>query len=469
MIGSYAQLRTARSSAKVGNPYTAVTQPPPLPHAMEKPPRKSASAATDLFVKNLPAKPARYFEWLGDGLGVRVSPSGAKSFVYWYRVGTEKRLLTLGVYNPPHYTLKQARADHANARAMKLDGNDPVAQRQTDKLEQKHRILALAARAGELTFRDVFDRWTEVDLVAGIANGKPTGRKDGGAAIKAAFQRRVFPAIGHLPIRKIKKGDAMNILDATKKEGKVRTRQQLFSYLRQMFDFALDRDYIELNPMAGLKKGKIVGPPAKRNRTLADWEVRRLLARLPVVDLHVVTQLALRFLLATGQRADEVAGMPKAELDKSGALWTIPPERYKTSIEQLVPLSKYAQGILAAAAAHNTGSAFVFPSPQWNPEDDRHIDRHSLSRAVARKLGTATPQDEKPADSELGLPKFVPHDFRRTVRTGLSALKVSSEVAERVLGHLPGGIASVYDKYEYLDEKREALEAWGKKLKSMSR
>jgi len=65
------------------------------------------------------------------------------------------------------------------------------------------------------------------------------------------------------------------------------------------------------------------------------------------------------------------------------------------------------------------------------------------------------------------------HDLRRTVRSGLSGLRVDgshrigSDIAERVLGHVVGGGRGIYDRYEYLDEKREALDLWAKRLRDI--
>ena len=69
---------------------------------------------------------------------------------------------------------------------------------------------------------------------------------------------------------------------------------------------------------------------------------------------------------------------------------------------------------------------------------------------------------------ELGeLTPWTIHDLRRTVRTRLAALRVNSDVAEAVLGHVKPGIVGVYDRHRYDDEKREALQAWAIKLRSI--
>src|SRR6266851_9797454 len=55
------------------------------------------------------------------------------------------------------------------------------------------------------------------------------------------------------------------------------------------------------------------------------------------------------------------------------------------------------------------------------------------------------------------MPRWTLHDLRRTGRSLISRAKVPSDHAERVLGHVIGGVRETYDRYEYLDEKRDAL------------
>jgi integrase len=435
---------------------------------------------TDLAVRKLATQATRYIAWFGEGLGVRVSPTGQRTFVYWYRSGKQKRLLTLGTY--PTTSVAEARARHREAQNLREAEVDPVQakrQRAAERAQAEAAAQAQAAlAAGRPTLRQTFARWKETDLVPRTdPDGTRHGRKDGGKSIEQVFNKWVFPKHGDKPAADVGKGDLMEVFDAANAKGQRRTAALLFSNLRQMFDFAFDRDIVPANPLTAVKRRKVAGKATKRKRVLADWEATRLLERLPAVDLEPITVLALRFVLITGQRPGEVAGMAKAEVSQDGTLWTIPAARYKTGVPQLVPLSTAARGLLEQAAALNRGSAYVFPSPQARarkrepgkaPPKDAPIDRHSLSRAVLRKLGTATAADQEPAAGELGLAPFTPHDLRRTCRTGLAALGVLDHIAERVIGHvIEGEMQQVYNQHDYLPERRAALEAWGAKVQSL--
>lgn len=432
---------------------------------MDNPPTSASRAkgsrrVTDLAVRNLQPRAARYIEWFAEGFGVRVSPAGGKSFLYWYSFGKKKRMLLLGSY--PATSVKEALAKHKEASLLRARGTDPA----TKKADAK---LAAAARP---TLRDAFGLWLSSLTPYTDSEGTRHGRKDGGAVLLLQFRKHVFPTLGDVALADVSRGEVVELLDRVKAAGKRRTAAVLFSTFRQFLDWASDRQRVPHNVLSTLRKKKIVGIGVKRTRALADWELVRLLERIGQVDLHAVTVLALRFVLATGQRPGEVAALPKCELDATGALWTIPAARYKTGQVQRVPLSAHARRLLADAAAYNGQSDYVFPSPQSitrTPDDaDRCVDRHSLSRAILRKLGTPTAEGIAPAAGTFGLEPFTPHDLRRTCRTHLAKLRVPSEIAERVLGHKIGGMVDVYDQHDYLDECREALALWGAKLDKLA-
>lgn len=439
-----------------------------------------ATQATDAAVRNLKPGTDRYFRWFENGLGVRVTPAGTRTWCYWYRDGRSKKLLTLGTY--PAMSVAEAKAAHREAQNQRARGADPVEVQRAERLQaaaaKAEAARAQAAHDARPTLRDAFTRWRETDLVPRVEpDGTRLGRKDGGAVMAQVFAKWVFPTLGDKPAAEVTKGDLMAVVDAAKAQGKKRTAQSLFANLRQMLDFAADRDIVPTNPLAAVKKARAVGRPAVRKRVLADWEIARLLERLPTLNLHTITELALRFMLATGQRSGEVVAMRKSDISPDGMLWTIPADRYKTGETHTVPLSKLARDLIALAGTLNHGSAYVFPSPQsigkvrpklgaQEPED-AHLDGHSLSRAIKRKLGTAVPADQSPESGKLGLEEFRPHDLRRTCRTGMAALGVPDFIAERVIGHKLQGMLAVYNQHDYLDERREALEKWAAKLLAM--
>ena len=176
---------------------------------------------------------------------------------------------------------------------------------------------------------------------------------------------------------------------------------------------------------------------------------------------------ALRALLLTGQRPGEIAGAGQRELlsldDPAQTRWEIPAERMKARRPHVVPLAPMARSIFDTAVARRREQGEkvngVFASRFLSRDT---LARHSLSQALRRTIARLEPRGEYAEVVEtLKAEPPTPHDFRRTVATGMAALGIPREDRLAVLAHLHGDIhGSVYDKYERLKEKRAALETW---------
>jgi Phage integrase family. len=167
----------------------------------------------------------------------------------------------------------------------------------------------------------------------------------------------------------------------------------------------------------------------------------------PLLDGQGTFGALVKTLLLTGQRRSEVAGMTRVEIGKDG-VWTIPAARYKGKRPHFVPLSKTVLALIEAQPKRD-GCAFVFPSTAGKAFSGYSKPKAALDEAVldaAQKIGAEPPSN------------WTLHDLRRTARTLMSAEKVPSEIAERVLGHAVGDIEATYNRHRYEDEKREALE-----------
>jgi integrase len=191
----------------------------------------------------------------------------------------------------------------------------------------------------------------------------------------------------------------------------------------------------------------------------------RATKRLPYPAGPVYQLLAL-----TALRLNEVAGAAWPEFNLADRLWIIPAERMKgreeTAQPHAVPLTDDMLAILAALPRFKKGKhvfSLTFGEQQaWigdkiKKDIDARIAR--TLKAMARKRG------DDPTDVELK--PWVNHDIRRTVRSHLSRLKVTEEAREAVMAHVRPGIKGVYDLYDYLDEKRDALTLWAARLRSI--
>jgi integrase len=193
-------------------------------------------------------------------------------------------------------------------------------------------------------------------------------------------------------------------------------------------------------------------------------EVRWLwLATAEPTPFHCI----IRTLLLTGQRRLEVSDMPRKELDLKRRVWTIPAARTKNKREHAVPLAQQVIDVIQAAPV--VGRQWVFtlngdaPINGWSKEKDRLAAR---MLAMARQEATEAGLDPESVELE----HWTIHDLRRTCASGMASLRQPIHVVEAVLNHASGavsGIARVYNRFSYGDEKREALEAWANYVTSL--
>lgn len=329
--------------------------------------------------------------------------------------------MTLGQW--PAMKLDQARDAWREARTAAAQGRDPAderkAQRDTSKREP-----------------DTFGRIADQFIKRHVDKKRPKTA----VAYRHAIDEVFRPRWEHRLVKDLRKRDVVEILDELSDARKPIAANRSYAAIRKFFSWCLERDIIDASPVAGL------GTPnteRKRQRTLSDDEIRLL---WPIFEeLGYPLGPWLQILLLTGQRREEAATMRWRDLDLEGRLWRIPTT--KSDHPHLVPLSPMAAGILEGLPRFK--GQYVFTTTGG----ERPISGFSAAKRRIDKLVAAT---------EVGnsMEPWVVHDLRRTTRTGLSRLRVAPHVAELILGHSLRGIQAVYDIYDYLDERRHALELW---------
>jgi integrase len=289
-------------------------------------------------------------------------------------------------------------------------------------------------------------------------------RKDVEPVIRM-FKKDILPFIGNYKLKEITRRDILNkVLDPIKDRGSNTQANKTLSILKQMFDFGVERDLMQGNPVSTVKKKSVGGLEKSRTRALEFEEVIQVFDRLPKLGISQQVIYALKCITLTGCRPIEVTGAQWQEFDFDKMIWTIPAERVKQNKDgertHKVPITQNMLILLdeLRAAFGYLNSKYVFPSTTTNKSGpgEQPIDRHSLSRSISRKL------------EQLGVPKFVPHDLRRTVATRLGDVDIGADpiVIEKILNHQLQGVQGVYNMQEYMEARRKALEEWGRKVVS---
>jgi integrase len=252
--------------------------------------------------------------------------------------------------------------------------------------------------------------------------------------VERCIRREFIKRWGDRPIGAITKGDLLKVIDEAKERGSPYAAHHAWSYASRLWNWAIDRELCTSSPCDRTKPSRIIGAKVPRQRVLTDDELRKLWKATHLMG-HPFGTL-VRSLLATGQRKSEALFARRDEFDTSNKLWTIPPERYKTNKTHLVPLSPLAISIIKSIP--NNGECLF---------DVKDFAASKKALDVLMK----------------GVPHFVIHDLRRTVRTRLTPI-TEYEVAEAVIGHCKTGLNKVYNLYDFIEEKRHALDNWAKRL-----
>ena len=388
---------------------------------------------TKRSVDALRAGPADQFLWDDElrGFGLKVTPAGRRVYLLQYRLGgrgSSTRRMTIGVHGSP-WTPAGARTEAERLLILVRQGKDPA-----DEKAERNRI------ATELAF-DSYSLKFLKDY------GKPNWRDGTYGNAESNLRRYVTPILKKKPLPNVRRADISAVFDALPSVSPALPRN-IFALVRKLFGWAVERGDIDRSPLEGFK-----GPPnvASRDRVLSDAELKLVWHGAGRLGYPFGT--ITRFLLVTGQRREEVAAMGWRELSQLTGEWNIPAGRAKNGSAHTVPLNALALSILneRAGKEHWPKKGLIFSTTGDTP-----VSGFSKAKARLDMLIAEANEDE-------ALDPWRLHDLRRTLATGLQRLGVRFEVTEAVLNHVSGsksGVAGVYQRHDWKQEKRDALDAW---------
>lgn len=368
------------------------------------------------------------------GLYLVVQPSGAKSWALRYRYAGKPKKLTLGKW--PIMGVASARAAASGAIEAVEHGYDPGASKQRAKAER------MEAQQSE---RD------KVKTLLSQYAKRHLSKLRSGGEVKRRLDVEFLPGYGDHDIQEITKRDIRELLEKIADSGRITTANRMRLYLSGFFNWCIERDAITLSPVQGVKA---VAKETSRDRVLSDDEIRWLW--LACERAGYPWRQACQTMLLTGQRLNEVLGMTDSELQ--GDIWQLPAARTKNKRAHTVPLSEAVQGVLSGAECVKSKAGLIFTTTGETPVSGHYKARNRLMRIMAEIARTET-------GAPVEIPHWTFHDLRRTAATGMARLGIPVRVTEAVLNHVSGtaaGIVSVYQRHDYADEKRTALEAWAR-------
>jgi integrase len=275
------------------------------------------------------------------------------------------------------------------------------------------------------------------------------------------LNKDVLPKLKYLTVAEVTKGDVAKVLRQIMTLRSDAAARRTLKILQAMFSFAVTRGVLESNPCSDIAEP---GEEVVKDRVLKENEVGKLWFGLDAAKMSKGIKLSIKLLLVTGQRSGEVAGAKWSEFELNEKLWTIPAERTKNKKNHRVFLTKLAIDILLEAKKLPGRSIWVFPSSR-----DGHITARSISAAIrnnSEKIPKGHPKHKPPYGDFFKIGHFFPSDIRRSMASLLKKLGVDEAHIAKAQNQAESD-GTRKSKKAYDSEKRQALEAWEKKLQTI--
>lgn len=399
---------------------------------------------SDRYLQSIKAPEKEYCVREGHGFTLRVLPSGLKIFQYIYTIKGKRHRLNLGHY--PHVTLSEAREKFHAASSQVAKGINPL----TPLAEEPENTQ---------TVSDLIDLYKKFSK----QNNEDSTSKE----TARTLDKYVLPSWKDRNIKEIRRRDAIELIEPLAKTAPGQARG-VMKIARAMFNYALDRELVEMNPFTRLPKAVPAVKPASRSRVLTDEEIKAAWDFLHAKNAPGTPECrrAILLVLVTGQRPVEVSGMTWEEIDEDW--WTISSERIKTRNRRTEDHRVYLSPLAKQLIGENPKvSNYVF----YGSSLKKPILRSAMSHLICEETkggrsdgkGTISVVREK----YFGLSRWTPHDLRRTASTKLAELGCLDEYVDAILNHAKDGVIGIYNRYKYEKEKQEWLTKWGDHLKNL--
>ena len=379
---------------------------------------------TELAVRK--AKPSSKPKKLSDGGGLflLVNPNGSKYWRMKYRFMGKEKLLAIGVW--PEVSLIEAREKRNEAKQLLKSVKDPSAAKKNLKLSQRV--------AQSNTFGSVTEEWLEIKQ----KEWKSPYFDD----VKRSIEIHLLPDLCQRPIAEITSSEILSVLKKIEEQGKLEAASRSRQKCGAIFTYANLKQLCTNNPVSNLK-GALASPKKKRFNSLSPKDLPQFLVKLDEYDGAIITKLALRFVLLTIARTNEIreANWNEFDLEDEEPIWRIPEEKMKMGREHVVPLSSQALVVLKEVRRFTQGDKYVFHQAN-NP--NMQMSDNTMLFAMYR-MGYHS--------------RATVHGLRATMSTLLNEKGHNPDVVEHLLSHQGSNkVRAAYNRAEYLSERRITLQ-----------
>lgn len=390
-------------------------------------------ALNDLACKKAKAEDKPYKLSDAHGLYLHIMPNGSKHWRMKYRFAGKEKLLSFGPY--PLISLSEARQKRDEAKKSLLEGIDPSQAKKDATLQNKLNAAT--------TFESVAIEWHTTNL--------DRWSKGHGKTLIHRLMTDIFPEIGHRPINEITPPELLDVIRKIEQRGAHEIAHRAIQTCGQIFRYAIVTGRTERNPAMDLR-GAL--RPVKKGHyaALETDDIPQFLQDLERNDarLYQHTRLAIKLLMLTFVRTNELIGAQWSEFNFAKKEWVIPAERMKMRRAHIVPLSRQAIDILEELKTLSGNRDHILPS-QVNPR--KHMSNNTILKALER-MGYKS--------------RMTGHGFRALAMSSIKErLGYRHEVVDRQLAHAPANkIDAAYDRAQFLDERRIMMQKWADYLEN---
>jgi integrase len=347
-----------------------------------------------------------------------VHRNGGKYFRLDYRFDGKRKTLALGVY--PEISLKKARELRDAARLSIKNGVDPGA------LKRKG-----VARGGA-TFADLFEEWVSINQA-----WSDKYRQD----VRDRARLYLLPMLGAVPVDLITHDQLIAVIDRMKIKGiHSKSFAKVHAYIVAVYRIAIAKRICDRNLAEDVRPLLPTGSKVVPRACLGEADLPDFMAKLAAYSGKFETKIALRLLLMTATRPQETYAARWSEFDLDAALWTIPIERMKLRRLHVVPLASQVVADLRLLYEVSGFTGFLFP----NQQGSGHMSENTLNLAIKKQLGFAS----------------TAHGLRATFSTVMNSKGFRADVIEVCLAHVDSSVRGVYNRADYLEERRKVMQWW---------
>lgn len=349
------------------------------------------------------------------GLQLRSSPSGVKTFSFVFRLGSKMGRATLGRH--PDVDLKFARTKADEFRKLVSQGIDPRSEKRTKRRLQEMTVELMVH-----------------EFIQTYAKPKNSSWKQAESNLRLYLSN----FYGTQPISEVTRADIHQVLDDLIARDKQTAANRALAHIRKFFGWLVERGYLNHSPADHIKPRH---KESERDRVLSDAEIKAIWDAAEAMSGPYSAWLKL--LLLCGQRRVETASMRRSQIIDGS--WHLSATDTKNKQPHIIPLPNQAQRLIDQLIEKEGN--FLIKSGR---NGDRPVNGFSKAKLQMDRLS--------------GVENWKFHDLRRTVATNLTKLGIDRLILQKIINHSERGVTQIYDRYSYMDEKREALQKWADRL-----